>query len=145
MGKELLPAFILEHYEVHEWKHACAILRQDFPAEWSDLVAVLTEFRLRRSQIVEGGGSKSDVAKSIDQALYERGWQEKKFETQIVVDGSAVDSPTHSVDCFKNRAIKDTHDSGVWSTGASTASTPSRDVREVDSTAQGVSRDPAQR
>jgi hypothetical protein len=104
MGKELLPAFILEHYEVHEWKHACAILRQDFPAEWSDLVAVLTEFRLRRSQIVEGGGSKSDVAKSIDQALYERGWQEKKFETQIVVDGSAVDSPTHSVDCFKNRA-----------------------------------------
>jgi hypothetical protein len=103
MGKELLPAFILEHYEVHEWKHACAILKQDFPAEWSDLVAVLTEFRLRRSQIVEGGGSKSDVAKSIDQALYQRGWQEKKFETQIVVDGSAVDSPTHSVDCFKNR------------------------------------------
>jgi hypothetical protein len=43
------------------------------------------------------------------------------------------------------RAIKDTHDSGVWSTGASTASTPSRDVREVDSAAQGVSRDPAQR
>jgi hypothetical protein len=41
-------------------------------------------------------------------------------------------------------AIKDTHDSGSWSTGASTASTLSRDVREVDS-AQGVSRDPAQR
>jgi hypothetical protein len=30
MGTDLLPAFIREHYEVHEWKHACAILHQDF-------------------------------------------------------------------------------------------------------------------
>jgi len=37
MGLELLPAFIRENYEVHEWKHACAILRQDFPVEWSDV------------------------------------------------------------------------------------------------------------
>ncbi|CAN5170667.1 hypothetical protein BH24PSE2_BH24PSE2_14820 [soil metagenome] len=29
MGIELLPQFILEHYEVHEWKHACAILKSE--------------------------------------------------------------------------------------------------------------------
>jgi hypothetical protein len=28
---------------------------------------------------------------------------EKGFETQIVVDRRAIDSPTHKVDCFKNR------------------------------------------
>lgn len=27
---------------------------------------------------------------------------EKQFQTQIVVDGNAIDSPTHKVDCFKN-------------------------------------------
>jgi hypothetical protein len=33
MTTDLLPSFIREHYEVHEWKHACAILAQDFPQE----------------------------------------------------------------------------------------------------------------
>ncbi len=103
MGTDLLPEFIREHYEVHEWKHACAILKQDFPLEWDDLVAVLTQFRLKRSQIAKAGGSKSEVSKSIDSFLYERGWRERQFATQIVVDGSATDSPTHKVDCFKNR------------------------------------------
>ena len=37
MGVDLLPDFIRSHYEVHEYQHACAILRQDFPAEWRDL------------------------------------------------------------------------------------------------------------
>jgi len=36
MGVDLLPDFIRSHYEVHEYQHACAILRQDFPAEWRD-------------------------------------------------------------------------------------------------------------
>jgi hypothetical protein len=103
MGTDLLPAFIRDHYEVHEWKHACAILHQDFPAEWADIIAVLTQFRLKRSQILVGGGSKSDMSKSIDRFLYARGWQEKQFATKIVVDGAEKDSPTHSVDCFKNR------------------------------------------
>lgn len=103
MGKELLPSFIHEHYEVHEWKHACAILHQDFPTEWGDIVALLTGFRLKRSHVLERGGRKSKVAKEIDGFLYGRGWQEKEFQTQIVVDGAAADSPTHSVDCFRNR------------------------------------------
>jgi hypothetical protein len=103
MGTDLLPAFIRSHYEVHEWKHACAILHQDFSAEWADIIAVLTQFRLLRSQLVKGGGSKSDVSKSIDGFLYARGWRERQFATKIVVDGVETDSPTHKVDCFKNR------------------------------------------
>ena len=103
MGTELLPRFVREHYEVHEWKHACAILKQDFPAEWDDLIAVLTQFRLKRSQLVKAGGSKSDVSKSIDAFLYERDWTERQFATKIVVDDAEFDSPTHKVDCFKNR------------------------------------------
>jgi hypothetical protein len=103
MGTELLPEFIREHYEVHEWKHACAILKHDFPGEWEDIVAVLTQFRLLRSQLVKGGGSKSDVSKSIDRFLYDRGWIERQFATTIKVDDTEVDSPTHKVDCFKGR------------------------------------------
>lgn len=103
MGTDLLPFFVRQHYEVHEWKHACAILREDFPSEWSDICDLLTQFRLQKSWVSEGGGRKSKVSESIDSFLYSKGWVEKQFDTRIVVDGVMSQSPTHKVDCFKNR------------------------------------------
>lgn len=103
MSLDLLPPFITTHYEVYEWKHATAILAQDFRNEWHDIIEVLENFRLRRSWIEVGGKNKSDVSKQIDQEFFARGWEEKQFSTSIVVDGYQVDSPTHKVDCFKNR------------------------------------------
>jgi len=103
MGPNLLPKFILNHYEVHEWKHACAILSSDFPNEWTDIVDVLTKFRLKKSWLTIGGGRKSKISAFIDIFLYERGWIEKSFETQVVVDKNTMDSPTHQIDCYKNR------------------------------------------
>lgn len=103
MSISLVPDFIKKHYEVHEWKHACAILKQDFPNEWGDICDVLSAFRLQRSWISVGGGRKSKVSESIDSALYQRGWVEKQFATAILVDGAHSESPTHQIDCFKNR------------------------------------------
>lgn len=103
MGIELLPDFLLPNYEVHEWKHACAILFQDFPQEWDEIVATLTEFRFRRSWITVGGGRKSKIPEAIDRELYRLGWAEMEFATEIVIDGSHTETPTHQIDCFKNR------------------------------------------
>jgi hypothetical protein len=103
MSIDSLSEFIHSHYEIHEWKHACAILQQDFPSEWNDLCDALTNFRLKKSWIAVGGGRKSKVAESLDGALIQRGWAEKAFDTKVVVDQESIDSPTHKVDCFKNR------------------------------------------
>ena len=103
MAADLLSDFIRQHYEVHEWKHACAILRHDFPAEWRDLCELLEQFRLKKSWITVGGGRKSKVAEHIDSFLHQRGWVEKQFVTQIKVDAATRDAPTHKVDCFRNR------------------------------------------
>lgn len=89
MGLETLPAFLREHYEVHEWKHACAILSLDFPAELNDICEVLAAIRLRQSWVNKGCRRKS--------------WQEKRFDTEIPVDDKALKSPTHAVECFKNQ------------------------------------------
>lgn len=99
---DLLPDFIRGHYEIHEWKHACAILHADYPSEWIDITSVLSTFRFKRSWINVGGGRKSKVAEAIDQELFKRGWQEKSFTTKVVVDDFVMDSPTHKVDCYKN-------------------------------------------
>lgn len=98
-----LDPFIRQHYEIHEWRHASAILASDFPNELADIQAVLKNFRLLRSQVVAPGGRKSDIAGGIDGELTARGWVEKNFATQIRVDEHVMDTPTHKVDCFKNR------------------------------------------
>lgn len=103
MALETLPEFILENYEVHEWRHACAVLGTDFPAEWNDLCTVLQDFRLCKSHIIVGGKGRSKVSMSLDTPFYQLGWLQKKFSTQIKVDDDIRDSPTHSVDCFKNK------------------------------------------
>lgn len=103
MLTDRLPAFVSTHYECHEWRHASAILSQDFPSEWADLIDLLSGFRLNKSWITVGGGNKSRLAAHVDAFLTARGWAEKQFQTAFEVDGQRLDSPTHKVDCFKNR------------------------------------------
>lgn len=97
-----LPSFVRDNYEFHEWRHASAILSQDFASEWADLLDLLQDLRLRKSWIAVGGGNKSKLASHVDAYLVRRGWIEKQFQTAIEVDGNRLDSPTHKVDCFKN-------------------------------------------
>ncbi len=99
-----LPMRIQGNYEIYEWRHATAILETDFPSEWADLCDVLPKFRLCKSYITKGGGNKSEISRWFDLNLNKaKGWIEKEFDTSVVVDGVKTESPTHSVDCFKNR------------------------------------------
>ena len=103
MSISQMPPEIRERFEVHEWKHAIAILNTDFPNEWNDIIDLLTALSIPVSWIKEPGGRKSKIAEFVDHFLCEeRGWVEKKFDTQLVVDGIAIDSPTHKIDCYKN-------------------------------------------
>ena len=103
MALELLPKNILEYYEAYEWKHACAILKQDFPNEWNDIIEVLANFKLRKSWIINPGGRKSKISEYIDSFLYSKDWVEKEFITEVVVDENRMESPTHKIDCYKNK------------------------------------------
>ena len=96
------PRYITENYEIYEWRHASAVLETDYPREWQDILDVLSEFRLPRSQIVVGGGNWSPIARALDSGFTARGWRERAFRTQIVVDDESFDSPTHKVDCYKS-------------------------------------------
>lgn len=103
MGLELLSDSIHEKYEIYEWKHACAILANDFPSEFQNIINLLDNFSLCKSWISQKGGNKSKVSEAIDSFLYSRGWEEKEFETSFQVDEEIINSPTHKIDCLKNR------------------------------------------
>lgn len=103
MSVNLLPVFLRENYEIIEWKHSCAILKNDFPDEWRDIIEVLTNFRLYRSAIETPGGGKFPISKNMDNEFAKRGWVEKAFDTKVVVDSVPNENLTHKIDCYKNR------------------------------------------
>ena len=106
MTIDQLPDFIRTHYEVHEWKHATAILwRTTFPPEWQDIIAVLTTFRLLplrdRKHLADASLTSPDA---LDSGVYPtRLGGEVVSDTSAWLMGEPLNSPTHEVDCYKNR------------------------------------------
>jgi hypothetical protein len=107
---KLIPDALGELYEFHEWRNAIAVLRSAYPKEWADILEVLADFRILRSDIGEKGekgGGKSKVAIRMDRMFRARKWQPEEFDTSIVVKTSEgvqeIKSPTHEVDSFKGK------------------------------------------
>jgi hypothetical protein len=99
----LVPEDIRALYHVREWRNAAGVLMTACPGEWADLLSILRDFRLYRSQILTAGGGLSPISQQVNAAFGARGWREQKFETKIVVGETVYASPTHAVDCFKGR------------------------------------------
>jgi hypothetical protein len=100
-------------YRTFEWRHATSVLKSAFPDQWSDLVTILSSFRLKASHIQREGGRKSPVVEELESQFFARGWSSKNWDTQIEVTetrkGKAVGdpirmlSPTHEIDHVKGR------------------------------------------
>lgn len=101
------PAGFEDKYSILEWGHALAILKNEFPEQYKDMIDVLSAFELRQSNIIKGGGGKSKVSGYLDSELYNRGWSEKSFDTSIIIDRVEHDTPTHKIDCVKGRIALD--------------------------------------
>ena len=102
-----LPVQIQSDYEVYEFRHAVSILKNDFPGEYKEIIDCLAAFKLKKSQILTPGGRKSPIANELDGFLYSKGWKEHHFDTAIEIDGKRLITPTHSIDCYKNRIALD--------------------------------------
>jgi hypothetical protein len=103
---ELVPSELHRYYEFREWRNPCAVLSVAYPDEWGDILWVLSEFRILRTDVGEAGikgGGKSLVAIRMDQMFRGRGWKPTNFDTKILVNKVPIESPTHEVDCFKGK------------------------------------------
>lgn len=99
----LVPAEVRSRFDVREWRNGLAVLHTAHSLEWRDILTVLREFELPASEIIAAGGSKSPIAKRVDERLYDLGWREKTYSTATIVDDVRYESPTHKVDCVKGR------------------------------------------
>jgi len=101
--EHLIPDDLRALYTCREWRNATGILQTACPTEWAEIVGILREFRLLRSEVSAAGGGRSPISRGLDGKFYALDWEEKQFKTSIKIDEAEYESPTHKVDCFKGR------------------------------------------
>jgi hypothetical protein len=76
---------IRELYEIHDFKHAAAILNKEFPAEFDDICNALLRFRISRADIAARGGNESEIPKRMSDILRPLGWNERSLGAELSV------------------------------------------------------------
>lgn len=103
MGLELIPRDVRDRYHVEERRHACAVLSVDCGGELADILDCLRQFILLRSEVEEGGGSKTKITARVDRFLEARGWEVRSIKVARTVGELTTEAETHKVDFCKSR------------------------------------------
>jgi hypothetical protein len=118
-GIDLIPEPVHSLYEIHEWRNAVAVLAGAHPQEWAEILTILGAFRFRRSQVMQGGGNETSIARGLKTQFQNHGWRAKQFDITITIEEYEYatgrrknakvktgeqehKTPTHEVDYFKN-------------------------------------------
>lgn len=80
----VVPEDVLARYELRETRNAAAILAATNPVQFAELMAVLQEFVLLRSDLVNAGGNESKLAHRLNDAFRSRGWREGRCDTRVI-------------------------------------------------------------
>lgn len=86
--KAIVPGHILERFDWAETRNAAAILQATNGLLLGEVIAVLSDMRLLRGDLVDAGGQKSNMAARLDLAFRERGWREAKVDTEFRLQAS---------------------------------------------------------
>jgi hypothetical protein len=102
-----VPAEVRDVYDVHDYRHAAAILAGEFPTEFKDVCRALLRFRFTEDDVKEPGGNESAIPKNFSKLLRPLGWEESNLKAERVVDGKTIAEETHKIDYIKSRVALD--------------------------------------
>ncbi len=114
---DYIPAEISALYEIHDFKHAAAIIAKEFPSEFNELCQALLSFRFTIENITASGGSESQIPKIFSDILRPLGWRERNLASELNVFEikskkvrelkSSINHGSHKVDYLKGRVAFD--------------------------------------
>jgi hypothetical protein len=105
--EEYIPADIAELYEIHDFRHASAILQNEFSDQFLEVCDVLRKFRFSMDDIQKAGGNESAIPKKFSELLRPKSWIEQQLHAKLVVDEDVVSVDTHKIDYLKGRIAFD--------------------------------------
>jgi len=114
----VLPPAARNHWAFMESNSAAAVMQAVCPDEWSDIVDVLSTYRLDPNSWLKPGGNRGDIAEQIDGEFARRGWRETRLDLEtkgilyLKSGEKAGELPPvyqegYLVDNFKNRVVLD--------------------------------------
>lgn len=114
----VLPTAARDHWEFMETNSAAAVMKAVCPAEWEDIVQVLSTYRLNPEFWLKAGRNRGDIAKQIDKVFQDRGWQEARLDLETkgilyskrnrkIGELPPVQQEGYLVDNFKGRVVLD--------------------------------------
>jgi len=114
----VLPKSIRDRWEFLETSSAAAVMKSVCPDEWADIMDFLDSFSLDPKDWLKAGGSRGEIAKSIDGMFGKRGWREIRVDLHtegvlLLKDGKevgrlpVVKQEGYLVDNFKGRVALD--------------------------------------
>lgn len=114
----ILPAAARDHWRFMETNSACAVMKAVCPAEWADIVEVLSTYRLNPQDWLKPGGNRGDIAEQIDNLFHARGWRETRLDLSThgllfskddvkVGELDPIYQKGYLVDNFKGRIVLD--------------------------------------
>ncbi len=105
--EEYIPQNIKKLYEIHDFKHAAAILAHEFPEQFKDICSALLKFKFTEDDVRKAGGNESEIPKKFSDLLRPLDWKESQLNAQLLVDDETVSIDTHKVDYIKGRVAFD--------------------------------------
>lgn len=104
---DYIPTEISELYEVHDHRHAAALLACEFHGLFEEICSALLRFRFQLSDVTTSGGNESNIPKHFSALLRPLGWVEDKLTAKIMVGDKILPQDTHKVDYLKDRVAFD--------------------------------------
>jgi hypothetical protein len=115
---EILPPKARSSWVFMETNSACAVMKAVCPAEWADVISVLSEYRLDPRFWLKKGGNRGDIAAQIDLMFQKKGWQEARLDLEttgkifskdlkLIEELPPITQEGYLVDNFKNRVVLD--------------------------------------
>lgn len=105
--EDYIPKDIKEKYEIHDFKHAAAILSKEFPKAFDEICEALRKFCFTVEDVTTPGGSESQIPKKFSAILRPFGWKEEQLTAKVIVGGREISHDTHKVDYIKGRVALD--------------------------------------
>lgn len=114
--EDYLPHDLANLYEIHDYKHAAAILAKEFSQEFNEVCSALRIFRFTKQDIIDAGGNESHIPKLFSAILRPMGWVERNLEAELNVYEInkkkkelkwSVNHGSHKVDYIKGRVAFD--------------------------------------
>lgn len=105
--EDYIPQDIKDRYEIHDFKHAAAILSKEFPEAFNEICQALRKFRFTTEDVTTPGGNESQIPKKFSDILRPIGWKEEQLTAKVIVGEREVSHDTHKVDYIKGRVALD--------------------------------------